>query len=143
MWRCAKHAPTAFHSLRVAFGCSSWALQLDLQEPTRDEWEVAALLHDIGKIGVPDRILSKPQRLDREEMATMNRHRVLGEQILASCCVSQEVLVVVRYARLVRREPYRFRSLRPRTSLRCSSHFDPGRFRCDDDRPGLSARDVA
>ena len=94
----AKHAPTAFHSLRVAFGCSSWALQLDLQEPTRDEWEVAALLHDIGKIGVPDRILSKPQRLDREEMATMNRHRVLGEQILASCCVSQEVLAIVRYA---------------------------------------------
>ncbi len=82
----------------MALGCSSWGLHLDLPERQRDEWEVAALLHDIGKIGVPDRILSKPQRLDREEMATIDRQRAMGEQILLSCCASTEVLLIVRYA---------------------------------------------
>src|SRR5690606_17491345 len=47
----AKHAPTAAHCLRVALGCSSWAMMLNLPSPQRDEIEAAALLHDIGKIG--------------------------------------------------------------------------------------------
>src|SRR5690349_15290291 len=55
-----KHAPTAAHSLRVALGCSSWAFALGLAAEERDELEVAALLHDIGKIGAPDRLLLKP-----------------------------------------------------------------------------------
>ena len=94
----AKHAPTALHCLRVALGCSSWGLSLGLQEEERDDWEVAALLHDIGKIGVPDRILSKPQRLDREEMSSIDRHRDIGEEILLTCCASPEVLSIIRYA---------------------------------------------
>src|SRR5262245_29215772 len=44
-----KHAPTAAHSLRVALGCSSWAFALGLDPTERDELEVAALLHDVGK----------------------------------------------------------------------------------------------
>jgi HD-GYP domain-containing protein (c-di-GMP phosphodiesterase class II) len=59
----AKHAPTAHHSLRVALGCSAWGAMLGLSESERDELEVAALLHDVGKIGVPDEILLKPARL--------------------------------------------------------------------------------
>ena len=46
-----KHAPTAAHSLRVALGCSSWALFAKLDEETGDTVELAALMHDIGKIG--------------------------------------------------------------------------------------------
>ena len=51
----ARHAATAAHCLRVALGCSSWGPLLSSQNQQRDELEVAALLHDIGKIGIPDR----------------------------------------------------------------------------------------
>jgi diguanylate cyclase (GGDEF)-like protein/PAS domain S-box-containing protein len=94
----ARNAATAAHCLRVALGCSSWGRLLNLENPQRDELEVAALLHDIGKIGIPDRVLLKPDSLTREERATLDQRRVIGEQILLSCCVSQEVLSIVKYA---------------------------------------------
>src|SRR5687767_11145378 len=43
----AKNPSTASHCLRVALGCSSWAAAMDLDDHTRDEVEVAALLHDV------------------------------------------------------------------------------------------------
>ena len=58
-----KHAPTAAHSLRVALNCSTWAFSYGLTPEQRDELEVASLLHDIGKIGAPDRLLFKPGTL--------------------------------------------------------------------------------
>ena len=94
----AKHAPTASHCLRVALGCSSWATMMQLGELQRDEFEVAALLHDIGKIGVPDHLLLKPAKLTQEEVAIVNRHRMVGEQILNCCSASRSILDVVRYA---------------------------------------------
>jgi len=93
-----KHAPTAAHSLRVALACSSWSLRLGLDSSQRDELEVAALLHDIGKIGVPDALLSKPGRLSKEEMAIMNRHRAHSREILSACSASSELLRIVWYA---------------------------------------------
>lgn len=44
--------------------------------------EVAAPLHDVGKIGVPDRILLKPGKLSDEEFAVMRQHPALGHKIL-------------------------------------------------------------
>ena len=44
----------------------------------------SAPLHDIGKVGIPDRILLKPGRLDEEEMATMRTHTELGREAIAS-----------------------------------------------------------
>jgi len=92
-----KHPQTAAHSLRVALGCSSWALYAGLDEETRDTVELASLMHDIGKIGVPDRILLKPNRLNSEESSQVNRHREIGLQILSGCCNSERVLSAVRY----------------------------------------------
>ncbi len=94
----AKHAPTAQHCLRVALGCSSWSLGLKLSDQQRDEIEVAALLHDIGKIGVPDHVLLKPGKLTVEEAKLIDRYRLIGKQILLSCCASQGVLEIVKYA---------------------------------------------
>jgi diguanylate cyclase (GGDEF)-like protein/PAS domain S-box-containing protein len=95
----AKHPPTAAHCLRVALGCSSWAALLELDEETRDLLEVAALLHDVGKIGVPDTVLLKPCRLQPEEVALMSRHGVRTTEILASCGVPQALLEIVHYSR--------------------------------------------
>lgn len=93
----AKHPPTAAHSLRVAIGCSSWMLTLDLPDKQRDEIEVAALLHDIGKIGVPDEILRKPGKLSPEEAELVDRHRAIGREILGACCACQEILETIAH----------------------------------------------
>jgi diguanylate cyclase (GGDEF)-like protein/PAS domain S-box-containing protein len=95
----AKHAPTAAHSLRVALGCSSWAAILKLDDETRDMLEVAALLHDVGKIGVPDKVLLKPGRLSPEEGALMSRHASLTSEVLASCGAPQQLIEIVHYSR--------------------------------------------
>ncbi|EMI17710.1 response regulator, partial [Rhodopirellula maiorica SM1] len=68
----AKHVATAAHSLRVALSCSAWAHRLGLEESLRDRIEVASLLHDLGKIGIPDRVLRKPGKLTVEEQLTMD-----------------------------------------------------------------------
>ena len=93
-----KHPPTAEHCLRVALGCSSWALFAELDDETRDTVELAALMHDIGKIGVPDGVLLKPSRLTSEEMVSVSQHREIGLEILTNCCSSERVLNVVRYS---------------------------------------------
>ncbi len=95
--RC-KHTDTATHSLRVALTCSSWALAMDLPDREREELEVAALLHDVGKIGVPDAIMLKPGVLTPDQVALMNLHRAYGLEILQSCCASDGVLDNVRMA---------------------------------------------
>ncbi len=94
----AKHPPTAAHSLRTSLACSSWAASLGMPEALRDALEIAALLHDVGKIGVPDYILMKPGRLMGEELLSMDRHRQLGQEILTACCDSPAVLEVIRYS---------------------------------------------
>ena len=45
--------------------------------------EIGALLHDVGKIGIPERVLNKPAPLDAEEWAVMKRHPLISDQILA------------------------------------------------------------
>ncbi len=95
--RC-KNTATAAHSVRVALGCSAWALAMEFPDSQRDAIEVAALLHDIGKIGIADRLLLKPGALTLEEQALMDRHRAMGLEILQSCCASPSVLEIVRQA---------------------------------------------
>lgn len=93
-----KHAPTASHSLRVALGCSGWAERLLLSDEDRDRIEVAALLHDIGKIGIPDAILKKPGQLTVEEQLSMDLAPQLGSEILRGCTTDTELLAIIRYS---------------------------------------------
>lgn len=94
----SKHAPTANHSLRVALGVSSWAVARNMAADALDQLEVAALLHDVGKIGVPDSVLAKPGKLTAEEALVMDRQRAHGQEILSGCCASPEILDTVRYS---------------------------------------------
>lgn len=96
-----KHPATASHSLRVALGCSTWALYKRLDDETRDAVEVAALLHDIGKIGVADNILnSSPhtRSLDDVALRSLRSHSEAGVSILACCSSSPRILDAVRHA---------------------------------------------
>ena len=84
--------------MRVALASSAWATALEVPNAERDAIEVAALLHDIGKIGVPDKVLLKPGPLTGEEMVLMERYRALTLEILTACCASPLVLNIVRHA---------------------------------------------
>ncbi|HYO25561.1 MAG TPA: diguanylate cyclase [Lacipirellulaceae bacterium] len=93
-----KHAPTASHSLRVALGCSTWALHKRLDDETRDAVELASLLHDLGKIAAPDALLAKATPLTPQEAGELAGYCHAGVNILACCACSQRVLDAVGYA---------------------------------------------
>ncbi len=92
-----KHAATAAHALRVALSCSAWAARMGLDRQQRDVIEIAALLHDVGVIGVPDHVLLKPAKLDADEAAMMEQSWQMSLQILRRSCASDEVLDVVEH----------------------------------------------
>ena len=75
---------TARHSQTVGRLCEMMATQLNLDEDRIQRLRLAGILHDIGKIGVPDSILCKPGPLTTEEFAQMKRHPELGARILSS-----------------------------------------------------------
>jgi HD-GYP domain-containing protein (c-di-GMP phosphodiesterase class II) len=87
----AKDGYTHRHSERVAQFSVRLAHQLGLSTDERAVVELSALLHDVGKIGVPDAILNKPGKLTDEEFAEMKRHPAHGAAILSNI-QSQKVL---------------------------------------------------
>lgn len=95
-----KHPQSAAHCLRVAMWCSAWAEQFKIEESTRDVLELAALLHDIGKIGAAEGLLLNPNRLTSEQEKDVDRVREMGMDILASCCGDKRILDAVQYARV-------------------------------------------
>lgn len=95
----AKHQPTAMHGLRVALGCSKWATWRRQSDSDRTMLEVAALLHDVGKIGVPDRVLQKPTHLNDQEQLMMEMQSQTAIEILRGAGASQELLDIVCHAR--------------------------------------------
>jgi putative nucleotidyltransferase with HDIG domain len=80
----ARDGYTHRHSERVAALAAQLARELDLSEEDRETAELAALLHDVGKIAVPDAILNKPGRLTPEEYVEMQKHPLHGAQILGN-----------------------------------------------------------
>jgi HD-GYP domain-containing protein (c-di-GMP phosphodiesterase class II) len=78
----ARDPYTAGHSSRVSeFSCAI-ARAIRLTDQELDEIRLGALLHDIGKIGIADSVLQKPGRLNREEVALIRRHPIIGRRIL-------------------------------------------------------------
>ena len=73
---------TGGHTRRVCEYSMAIARHMNLPEKQLQELHLSAILHDIGKIGVPDRVLQKPGKLEPDEFAEMNRHPVLGSEIL-------------------------------------------------------------
>jgi HD-GYP domain-containing protein (c-di-GMP phosphodiesterase class II) len=77
-----KDINTGVHSTRLAEWALRVARKMDMPEERLYQVEVAALLHDIGKVGVPDAILKKPGPLTPEERALINRHPEYSWSIL-------------------------------------------------------------
>ncbi len=93
----AKDAYTAGHSERVARWAVLIARKMGLSEAEVDELRSIALLHDIGKIGMPERILNKPGSLTEAEMALVRSHPVTGAQILQPLRSFQHYVPIVRH----------------------------------------------
>jgi putative nucleotidyltransferase with HDIG domain len=93
----ARDTYTANHSERIAVWAERTARALGCSEAEIRQIRWAALLHDIGKVGVPDRILRKPGPLTAEEWVEIRRHPVVGEEILRPIAALREVARIVRH----------------------------------------------
>lgn len=78
-----KDEDTGAHILRMSNYSATVARKMGLNEKTVESILYAAPMHDIGKIGTPDRILLKPGKLDSDEWEVMKQHTTNGGQILA------------------------------------------------------------
>jgi diguanylate cyclase (GGDEF)-like protein len=79
----AKDGYTHSHSQRVARYAAELGRALGLPEERLEMLRTAGVLHDVGKIGIPDAVLLKPATLDADEFAVMRRHSELGRDIIA------------------------------------------------------------
>jgi putative two-component system response regulator len=75
---------TGLHVVRMSRYCQLLALEYGLSREEADLLLHVAPMHDIGKIGIPDRVLLKPGRLDDEERSIIETHCEIGRQIIGS-----------------------------------------------------------
>lgn len=93
----AKDSYTRGHSERVALVAKCLGEEMGLAAQELEDIHLSGLLHDIGKVGVDDRILRKTERLNEEEFAQIKRHPEMGCQILMGLENLQHVLPGVRH----------------------------------------------
>ena len=74
---------TGTHIQRVIHYAAAIARQMGLDDESVKSILYAAPMHDVGKIGIPDRILRKPEKLDPDEWETMKKHTIIGAEILS------------------------------------------------------------
>ena len=72
------------------------ALRLGVPREDMEVTRQTALLHDVGKVAIPDEILSKPEPLDESEWAFMQRHTIIGERIISAAPALEAVATLVR-----------------------------------------------
>lgn len=79
-----KSHETEVHAKRLADLTLTIGKKLNISEKSLGELELLAMLHDIGKVGIDDRILNKPGKLDENEWAVMKKHPEIGYRIVKS-----------------------------------------------------------
>ena len=93
----ARDEYTKGHSSRVADYSALLAHKLGLSKEEVKEVYSIALLHDIGKIGIPDSILNKPGKLTNEEFQIMKNHTVIGGNILKDMSILKNIDLGAKY----------------------------------------------
>jgi diguanylate cyclase (GGDEF)-like protein/putative nucleotidyltransferase with HDIG domain len=92
----AKDHTTHTHLQRVRTYAVEVAKELNLEENQVEALRAAALLHDIGKLAVPEQIINKPGKLSREEFEKMKVHPIVGAEILERVAFPYPVAPIVR-----------------------------------------------
>lgn len=93
---------TGMHVVRMSLYCARLALAAKVPKAQAELLLLAAPMHDIGKIGVPDNILLKPGKLTDEERLTMQRHAQIGAEIIGTH--ASELLILARNIALTHHE---------------------------------------
>jgi putative nucleotidyltransferase with HDIG domain len=93
----SKDEYTAQHSAAVAMYCRDMATAMSLPEEKAEALHFAGLLHDLGKVGVPDAVLRKAKSLDEDEWEFIRQHPEKGAEVLSHLAAYQEVADIVRY----------------------------------------------
>ncbi len=91
-----KDLTTGVHSSRLATWAVTISKLMGLSAEETKQVEIAAVLHDLGKIGIPDEILKKPSRLTPEEQAIMRKHPEYGWAVIKNIpgCQSASLLIL-------------------------------------------------
>ncbi len=93
----AKDHYTRGHSERVAVYASRMARRMNLRKELVERVYFSGLLHDVGKIGIPDAIITKPSRLSKEEYLEMQKHPEIGAKILEPVQFLKHIIPCVRH----------------------------------------------
>jgi putative nucleotidyltransferase with HDIG domain len=93
----AKDAYTRGHSERVGVYASKVGRELGLPRQQIERVYIAGLLHDVGKIGIRDAVITKPARLSPEEYEEIKRHPEIGAKILEPVSFLRDVVPCVRH----------------------------------------------
>ena len=93
----AKDLYTRAHTDRVADNSRVLGERLGLMHEQLDALYKGGLIHDIGKVGVPESILGKPGPLDPQEMELMRRHTLIGEEIVRPLRTAAALLPIIRH----------------------------------------------
>lgn len=93
----AKDKYTNGHSVRVALYTKELAKRMGFPEDEQERIYYIALMHDIGKIGIPDSILKKEGKLTDEEMEVIRTHPAIGGEILKDCTALKGIAEGARY----------------------------------------------
>ncbi|MCX7793259.1 MAG: HD domain-containing protein [Thermodesulfovibrionales bacterium] len=88
---------TAGHTERVVHYAMAIGRELNLSRKELERLKIASLLHDIGKIGVPDYILNKPGKLDEDESVIIKGHTMKAEEILLSLKPCGDIIREIKY----------------------------------------------
>ena len=94
----AKDPYTKGHSTSVSRYSEALARAINLPEDEVERIKLGALLHDVGKIGIPENVLKKPGKLEGEEWEIMKQHPVIGaEKVLAPNDALRDLIPIVKY----------------------------------------------
>jgi len=93
----AKDDYTEAHTERVAVTAQQLGGLMGLNEQSLDALYKGGMVHDIGKIGIPDSILQKSGPLSLDETKLMRRHPLIGEQIVSSLRTAQSLRTIIRH----------------------------------------------
>lgn len=93
----AKDAYTRGHSDRVSAYSVLIGEALGLSEDDLKTLKIGGLFHDIGKIGIPDSILLKTDKLDDEEYSEIKNHPAIGAHILSNATIFKDIIPIVKH----------------------------------------------
>jgi len=93
----ARHSVTGDHTGQLADYAAKLGENLGMTQDELEELRLGCLLHDIGKVAIPDSILLKPERLNAEETEVVRQHPVTGEKICAPLKSLRRILPMIRH----------------------------------------------